>query len=201
MSPLSKTEWRVMVGTLLVIAVLSLINFQMAIRRSRDNVRKDDLGHIRNQLVTYRDEAGFLPLSTEDGQIRACAPENIDELVVKITTQEITTKEYLESLIPCTWGDAKLVDFLTGKVYIENLPKDPRWEDGHSYTYISNGRLFQIFAYLEGVGEEVEIKDEIIVRDIACGAVICNFGRAYEKTPLDKTLEEYENELAKEKQK
>jgi len=201
MRSLTKSELGVMFVTLAFIAILSLLNFQKAIRRSRDNVRKDDINYVRNQLVVYRDEAGFLPLSTEDGAIKACAPENIDQLVSDINAQKIMTKEYLESLVACPWGDAKLVDFITGIVYIENLPKDPRWEDGSSYRYISNGRLFQLLANLEGVGEEVEIKDEIIARNIACGSVVCNFGRGYEKTPLDKTLEEYENELAKEKNK
>ncbi len=167
----------------------------MALRRSRDNVRKDDITYMRNQLLTFRDTAGYLPLSTEDGRIRACPPTNNALLQEQLMNKEISMQEYLSSLEPCEWGNSKLIDLLTETYYVDNVPKDPSYQEGFSYRYVSNGTYFQLLAHLEGEGEEVEIRPEIALRELTCGTVICNFGKTYEDVPLDKSLEEYENEL------
>jgi hypothetical protein len=38
-------------------------------------------------------------------------------------------------------------------------------------------------------------------RGLRCGNFICNFGKSDGQTPLDKTLQEYENELYAKKKK
>lgn len=195
MKPFSRTELSVTVVALVAIIGLSLFNFKQAIRRSRDNVRKDDITYMRNQLLTFRDEAGYIPLSTDDGRMKACAPPNISTLREQLENNEITMKDYLSSLEPCEWGNSKLIDLVTETYYVDNVPKDPLFEEGYAYKYISNGTFFQLYAYLEGEGEEDEISPAVAARKLECGTVICNFGKTYEQVPLDKSLEEYENEL------
>ena len=78
--------------------------------------------------------------------------------------------------------------------YLERIPSDPKHDEGARYYYVSNGRRFQIYASLEGRDED-EFSEAILARNLPCGKEICNFGLAYGKTPLDKSLEEYENEL------
>lgn len=78
--------------------------------------------------------------------------------------------------------------------FLPAIPKDPQSSKGLEYIYISNGRRFQIFASLEDKKQD-EYNTAVEARGISCGTRICNFGRAYGKTPLDKSLEEYENEI------
>ncbi len=195
MKPFTRKELSTTVLILILILGLSLYNFKQAIRRSRDNVRKDDITYLRNQMLTFRDKAGYIPYSTDDGRIRACAPGNIDQLIAQLKEKKITMKDYLQSLEPCEWGNSKLIDYLSETSYADNIPRDPLFDEGLSYRYVSNGKFFQFYAHLEGEDEEVEVDDAIIRLSISCGSELCNYGKTYDQVPLDKSLEEYENEL------
>jgi len=81
--------------------------------------------------------------------------------------------------------------------YQKTLHVDPKNSDGIKYVYKSNIKRFQLYAYLESE-TDVEKKDAIANLNIECGIKICNYGKATGKTPLDKSLQEYENELAEE---
>lgn len=78
--------------------------------------------------------------------------------------------------------------------FLPAVPKDPQTAKGLNYLYISNGRRYQILASLEEKNQD-EYDSAIEARNLSCGIRICNFGRAYGVTPLDKSLEEYENEI------
>ncbi len=78
---------------------------------------------------------------------------------------------------------------------LAKAPKDPGTPSGHSYLYLTDGKYYQLYASLEGGADEMEYSSNIFVRNLKCGKFICNFGKASGNAPLDKTLEEYENEL------
>lgn len=80
---------------------------------------------------------------------------------------------------------------------IPNLPKDPGTPNGYSYLYITDGKYYQLYASLEGGSDESVFNPEIQKIGLKCGNYICNFGVASGSTPLDKSLEVYENELLK----
>ncbi len=129
---------------LAVIATISFFNFRVALRRGRDNERKNDLSDIAKVLDDYKSKNSIYP----------------------------------ESLS-----------------VIKNLPKDPGTPSGYSYLYITDGKFFQLYASLEGKTDEAEFNPKIAALNLKCGNYICNFGKASGSTPLDKTLEVYENEI------
>jgi len=77
---------------------------------------------------------------------------------------------------------------------LKPLPNDPQWDRGISYLYLTNGHTFQLYGSLE-LTDQDEYDEKVVSRNLACGIRICNFGRSYGNTPLDKSIEEYENEL------
>lgn len=195
----SKIELKAIGIILLFIFVISFFNFDIAIRRSRDAQRREDLGAIYNALGKYQRAFGYFPISSSDGRIKACKPDNFEMLLDTLSQgSEFDIEGYMEALLPCRWGVDALKDIGDDEFppFMEAIPVDPGRDENINYTYLSNGRLFQIYAYLEGEDTEIGYSEAIVGRDLACGIEICNFGRAFGKTPLDKSLEEYENELS-----
>ncbi len=185
----SKEETVVVALILGAIVLASFFNFRTSLRRARDAQRKDDLGSISNALEKYRDDFGAFPLASSNGKILACLRAGD-----KITYDNQGRPQV--ALIACEWGKDSLRDLLDPNfpAYLNVLPADPQTSMGLTYIYFSNGKRYQIYASLEGKDED-EYDPKIIARRIACGKSICNFGRAFGKTPLDKSIEEYENEL------
>jgi len=169
-----------------------------SLSRARNAERKESLGHIRNALETYLVDYGFFPPSTEDGKILACEKDGVDyESIVKMNKKLIDLEiDYNDIFRGCEWGEDPLGDVFDKDYppYLETLPIDPFHEKGVSFYYQSSGRRYQVYAALEGKNEELG-QEEIEKRSLPCGNKICNFGRALGNTPLDKSLEEYENEL------
>jgi len=181
----TKEEILVVFGILVIIVLISLQNFKISLRRARDAQRKDGVGTIANGLARYRDDFARFPLSSSDGKILACRPKvSDDEKEKKIVVFE-----------PCEWGEDSLRDALdlSYPAYIETIPSDPNYESGSYYLYLSNGSRFQIYAALEGDDED-EYDPNIVQRGLKCGEKLCDFGRS-SGVPLDKSIEEYENEL------
>ena len=185
----SKEELLVVGFILLMIVAVSIPNFATSIKRSRDSQRKNDLGNLKNGLASFQNELASYPLSSFDGRILAC------DSVEKQTPKGESLIEYG----PCDWGKDALKDELdrTYPAYIKTLPQDPKWEEGASYLYLSNGARFQVYAHLEVESDE-EYDPKIVARALACGDKICNFGKSSGDTPLEKSIEEYENELLEE---
>jgi len=192
MKPFIKSEVIGILVILGIITVVSLYNFGLAKRRGRDSQRKSDIGSITNGLNKYNDDFGIYPQATDDGKIIACKGEEINKL---IEGQPAITF----SLAPCEWGKDALEDVNDPDFppYIKTMPIDPKSREGFAYVYLSNGKRFQILAALEGKGED-EYDPAVEVRGIACGARVCNFGRSSGQTPLDRSVQEYENELEEE---
>lgn len=157
---------------LVIILGFMLFNFGIAERKARDAERKDDVRSISNALKTYHDDFGSYPLS-QDGKIVGCDSGKKDAKGKII-------------LRGCEWGQ----DSLDGV----KLAIDPRHGQGHHYYYLSDGRYYQVYAALEGK-DEAEYDPKIIARNLPCGDFICNFGLSSGLTPLDKSLQEYENEI------
>ena len=189
MKPFSKIEFLIVSFILLTIVVISLYNFGIAKRRGRDAQRKNDIGAIADALNKYANDFAIFPAAS-DGMIVACQGEEIwDEVQAKIVF----------ALRPCEWGRDFLRDVNDPNypAYLQTIPIEPQSKEGLTYTYLSNGRRFQILASLEGKDED-EYESAIEARGISCGARICNFGRSSGRTPLDRSIEEYENELMEE---
>jgi type II secretory pathway pseudopilin PulG len=181
----TKQELKGLAIILLLIFAASLPNFLVSLRRSRDAQRKADLGTIHDSLLRYQADFGSFPIS-KDNKIAACEP------VEKKIVNGLTTFDFS----PCAWGKDALKDLsdLSYPAYIQVLPLDPNQAKGVGYLYFSNGSRFQVYAALEGKNED-EYDPKIIKRNLNCGSRICNFGRSYAKTPLDKSIQEYENEI------
>jgi len=194
------------VGVVIILTLIlaaSLYNFRISLRRARDAQRKADLGQMADAIGAFQNDFGFYPPSL-DGKIVACKKEEVSNYA-----------EYQESLIlgenkidlfeiyaPCEWGKDSLADVFDPEYppYVKTLPDDPHASQGAYYTYLSNGNRFQIYTGLEGKDEDAA-QSLIAKRDISCGLRICDFGRASGLTPLEKSIEEYENELLLEKAK
>lgn len=200
----TKNEFIAVLSILAAVIIVSLFNFKIALRRARDTQRRDDLGAIYNAIEKYQLEFGFFPLSSESGKIKACKPDNYDQIVSELSLlPKFDLEAYLASLKECEWGRDAIGDITdeSQPPYLKTLLQDPKFSENISYFYISNSRRFQIYAYLEGEEDEIGYNQAIVNRNITCGEKICNFGRAYANTPLDKSLQEYENELMEEKSK
>jgi type II secretory pathway pseudopilin PulG len=171
------------------IILASLSNFKVSLRRARDVQRKNDIRMVADALALYTADFGAFPLS-EDGKIVACqGPET-----------KIDEKGRITGLTSCGWGKDPLADISDPSYspYKDRLPQDPLFEKGYRYLYLSNGNRFQLYSSLEGA-DEAEYDSKIVARNLSCGSYICNFGLGYGATPLDKSLEEYENELLRQK--
>lgn len=181
-----------------VIFTLSFFNFRVALRRARDAQRRADLGAISNALHAHYEDFGFFPPATDQGKILACKGENFEEISKQLAKQdEFDMGKYISALKPCEWGEDSLSDVGDDQhpAYIKVIHRDPRDELGLSYMYFSNTKRFQIYAYLEGEVDEEGYSETIVARNLLCGTEICSFGKTFGKTPLEKSIQEYENEL------
>lgn len=199
----SKNETFGILIILTLILIASLYNFRISLRRARDAQRKADLGQIANAVGAFQNDFGFYPPSL-DGKIVACKKDGVDNYIkdkgeLSLKDSEI---DLFEIYAPCEWGKDSLSDVfdLEYPPYLGTLPMDPHSSTGAYYTYISNGNRFQLYAGLEGKDED-DAQSVIAERNVSCGVRICDFGRASGATPLEKSIEEYENELLQEKAK
>jgi len=183
--------------------IFSITSFNMvkAQRRARDAQRKVDLGIISNALNEFQSDYGFFPKSTDDGRIIACKNSKFPEIKEKLSAAgELDFDILYEGLEACTWGVQPFTDLFadTEKPYMTTLPSDPGTRDGMRYFYISNGNRYQLYTYLEGQVEEVGFDRTIVGRRLMCGIKeICSYGKSYGSTPLDISIEQYEEELLK----
>lgn len=199
----SKKEIGWILVILILIASASLYNFRISLRRARDAQRKADLGQIANAIGAFQNDFGFYPPSL-DGKIVACKKEGVDDYAEY--KNSLLTKDneidLFEIYDPCEWGVDSLSDVFDPEYppYVNTLPMDPQGSTGAYYTYISNKNRFQLYTGLEGKDED-DMQSVIAERNISCGTYICDFGRASGATPLEKSIEAYENELLQEKTK
>jgi type II secretory pathway pseudopilin PulG len=182
---------------LLVVGAVTLNGLRLSVRRARDAQRMADLGAISDALNQFYEEYGFFP-PHEDGKIKACKGDTFESALAEIKKLgRIDQNVFISGLRACNWGNDSFADLLNEhrEPYIKSLPVDPSSKDGYSYNYISNMKRFQIFAGLEGGSEEDIYAPSVVSRNLNCGRIVCSVGKAYADTPLDKTIEEYEEEL------
>lgn len=182
----TKKESFALLFIFLVLIAVAIPNFMASLRRARNQVRRDDLGALQNVLADFYTDFGKFPSSSADGKIMAClAPGSVPTV----------DKEghWTISYISCNWGIDNVVNVTNGKKYMGTLlSRDPDWQKGASYIYMSNGDMYQIYTAMEGK-DEAEIDNKIISKKIMCGTRVCNVGRSF-NCDTSKTLEECEIE-------
>ena len=195
MKSFTKNEIIGILTILLVILTLTLFNFQTSLRRARDSQRRSDIGAISDALNKYQKDFGFYPPSS-DGKILACKSESFGVIPGNLKDEE-KLDYFFKMLRGCNWGSDPFRDVNDDsyEAYLTTIPADPKSDQGFEYLYLASKDNFQIFAYLEGENNEVEYRKGIVARNMPCGKNICNFGKASGETPLEKPIEEYENEL------
>jgi hypothetical protein len=198
MNPFSKNETIGVSLILTAIFIVTFLNLRIALRRARDAQRRADIGAISDALNKYQKDFGYFPPVTSDNKILACKGQNFGNLPEDLNQDE-KMKAFLASLRGCEWGVDGLRDVTDDNYppYLEKLHSDPQKGQGLNYLYLSNTRRYQLYAYLEGGAEEVGFRQGIVERKLNCGNKICNFGKAFADTPLEISIEEYENELIK----
>jgi len=186
MKPFTKIE-RISLGVIfLILIAVAVPNFIVSMMKSRDQIRRDDMGSINHALDAYLADFEHLPTSSPDGRIMACIKPG------DIPYKDKTGKLVFDFL-PCDWGKDAFKNQFTGKVYLPVLPNDPDYQKGVKYLYLSDGNRFQLFAAEEN-RKEVEIDPKIVARNLPCGIKFCNIGRAY-NVPIDISIEEYNRQL------
>ena len=198
MKPFSRNEIIGVSIILLIIFGITYYNLQISLRRARDVQRRADISTIHEALLKYQNDFGFFPPATEDGKILACKGDNFKEVIAGLK-EENRFDVLKKGLRGCNWGEDAFRDVTDDSYppYLERLPADPKANEGLAYLYLSDMKLFQLYAYLEGGSSEEGYRQGIVERNLICGTAICNFGKAYGDTPLEMSIEMYENELDK----
>jgi type II secretory pathway pseudopilin PulG len=183
-----------LVAVLIIFAVLitiSVPNFSLSIKRSRDLERKDDMGSLQGALDGFFADFGEFPKSTPDGKIIGCKTPGSE-------IKKDSRGRFIVDFTACEWGKDSLVNPIDSSrpPYISPIPNDPQKDLGVKYFYISNGARYQLYGSLEDT-KQGEYSQEILARGISCGARTCNFGRSFANTPLNISIEEYERTLQK----
>lgn len=186
---LTTSEIAVFLGTLLIIVVLTLINFSASARRERNENRSSNLDMIVEAMKKFHKTYGFYPLSSSDHKIVACVGEK--------TIIRRGTRNFINP-VPCEWEtdsfsedptDPGLAPLLT------IIPTDPDSANGVRYHYRSDGKNFQIYAAYEG-RPHLEYKSSVEKLGLPCGNKICNSGKANsDDVALDVPLEFVNNEI------
>ncbi len=162
------------VGVTLIISLIvgvTFVNLKASYRRSRDLQRKNDVRSLFEIAYEYKGKYGSFPAS-QDGKIVACNPFTNEQGVLEFKA--------------CEWYQSEAL----GK----RVLGDPQQGQGGGYFYVSTGDHFQAFGALESIRED-EYDEAVFARNLTCNERICNFGRSSEKTPLDVSLEEFEQSL------
>ncbi len=197
----SKEEIAITSLIILVVGMVSFFNFQDALLRARDETRRGDIGELSEALNKFHADFGYFPPS-EDGKIVYCINDNFETILQELNNDPMFDKHKLfEGLRPCEWGEDQFDDLFDDEYppYLTQLPQDPGTNMGYSYYYLSNLNRYQLYAHLEEGEDGVGFFPAIVHRQLNCGVGVCSFGKSYQETPLDISLEEYEKILEKER--
>lgn len=159
MKPFTRSELKVLILILGVLFLVIIFNLNISLRRGRDSIRKNDLSAMQNALDTYYQKYRIYPISTVDGKIVGCFR---DEIVQDKLTG------YPLNPIACQWGESKFES-------INTLVRDPKYQDGASYFYVSDGVGYELYISLEGK-DEAEYQIATASKNLQCGTKICNYG-------------------------
>lgn len=199
MKPFSKTEAFGIFFILIVVGSLTISGLITSLTRSRDAQRMSDLGAISGALDKFQAEYGFFPPS-DNGKIVACKADNFDEVLASLSGKEFRRDIFFTGLRACNWGEDSIADLANSErePYLSRIPIDPKFAQGYSYHYISNTKRYQVYTALEGGVSDDVYDEKIVARNISCGKMTCQAGRSYATTPLDISIEQYEQLLLEE---
>ena len=187
MKPFTKPEVISLIAIFLVLLAVALPKFTTSLRLARDQVRRDDMGAIQHSFDKYLTEFNnALPAATSDGRIIDCLKPGDKPI-------KNAGGGWSYNPIPCNWGTDNFSNLLTGEVYTSPLPRDPDYQKGAAYLYLTDGNRYQIYAAMEDKSEP-EIDPKIIARNLSCGTRICNIGRSY-NVPTNISIQAYEDLL------
>lgn len=157
----SKNEIQSISLILVILFGVIFLNMSVSLRKGRDSIRKNDISAIEKALDTYYQKYRIYPLSSENGEIIGCFNE--EAILDKKTGYPVNT-------LICKWGES---NFESNNL----IPRDPKYKNGSSYLYISNGKKFEFYISLEGK-DEAEYTPLIVSKNLHCGNKICNYGRS-----------------------
>jgi len=193
MKPFTKPEIISLIAIFLILFAIALPKFTTSLKLARDQVRRDDMGAVQHAFDKYLAEFNnALPSATPDGRIIDCLKPG-DKPIKK------TNGGWSYNPIPCNWGIDNFSNLLTGEAYTSPLPRDPDYQKGATYLYLTDGDKYQIYAAMEDKSEP-EVDPKIIARNLSCGTRICNIGRSY-NVPTDISIEAYDQMLIEEANK
>ena len=161
MKKFSKEETKVISIIFIILFIVVGFNLRISFRRGRDNTRKNDLSALQNALDSFQSKYNMFPPSI-DGKIGGCFGPD---------TQIDPATDRLINLVPCEWG----VDSFEN---MNTLPRDPNFDKGANYLYLSDTKKYQIYISLEGK-DEAEYTQKTFDKNLQCGVRICNYGREY----------------------
>lgn len=203
MRKLTSQEKKALIIIFFTLFVVTFYNLQISIRKARDAQRRSDLGAISDALNQFYTDYGFFPPSV-DGKIVFCKANNYQQVLDEMNEEKVFDRnKFLSGLRPCLWGKDSFADLFDEQSlpYLQTIPSDPKTENGVSYLYFSDTKLFQIYSYLEGKEAEDTYNRLIIERNILCGNKTCSYGKSFMDIPLNISIEEYEAMLIENKQK
>jgi type II secretory pathway pseudopilin PulG len=186
MKKFTKPEIISLIVIFLILTAVAVPNFVISLMRSRDQIRRDDLGSLNHALDQYLADFEKLPSASADGYVLGCLAQG--EVPVKDKKGNWTYNP-----IPCQWGQDSFANLITGRVYLQVFPNDPDYEKGVKYLYFSDGNRYQIYAAMEA-SDAPEIDPKVVARNLSCGSRICNVGRSY-NVPIDVSIEEYNKQF------
>lgn len=157
----TKSESKVVIFIFIILFLVTGFNMTISLRKGRDNTRKNDLSVLQKALDSFQSKYKMFPPSI-DGKIGGCFGP--DTVIDPKTDRPI-------NLIACEWGKDSFEN-------ISILPRDPNYEKGRSYLYLSDTEKYQIYISLEGK-KEAEYTESIVSKNLQCGEVLCNYGREY----------------------
>lgn len=161
MKPFTKYETRSILIVFIVLFLVTGFNMSVSLRRGRDSIRKNDMSAIQKSLDTYVNKYGVYPMSNESGQIIGCfdSKPQFDQITGVVL-----------NAIPCQWGESKFED-------VNVMPRDPNYNKGASYRYVSDGESYTFYIALEGK-DEAEYSTVTYNKYLQCGTKICNYERS-----------------------
>lgn len=184
----SRAELASVVIIFCLLIIVSVPNFIASFRRARDQNRRDDMGVLEHALGLYYTDLSAFPPSSPDGEIMDCLKPGDKPY------QDVKGR-WIVNPIVCEWGKDSFVNLITAKNYMLRLPRDPDWQKGASYLYISDGERYQLFAAMEGK-DEAEVDPKIIAEHLLCGSEVCNMARS-SGCDIPKTLQQCTSEAIK----
>ena len=141
--------------------IVTFYNMSVSIRRGRDATRKDDMSSLQKSLDTFYQKYRYFPISTSDGKIVGCFNE--DPVFDKVSGRPINVSV-------CEWGVSKFEG-------VNFMPRDPYYQKGFSYKYVSDGKGYELYVSLEGK-DEAEYSEATVIKNLLCGLKVCNYGRS-----------------------